>query len=116
MSVKKWRFRVEHILESIERIWSYTEGLTYEEFSQDSRTIDAVIRNLALLGEAARHIPFEIQEKYRDTPWSAMKAMRNVLIHEYERIDQKIVWRTIWDDLPLLPPLLKNILDKEKDE
>lgn len=54
---RDWRFRIEDILEAISRIQSYTAGLTYEEFCQEQRTIDAVVRNFEIMGEAARHIP-----------------------------------------------------------
>ncbi len=116
MYVKDWRFRLEHIIEAINRIQSYTRNLTYEEFSRDHRTIDAVALNFAILGEAARHIPTEIKEKNPSIPWSAMSAMRNITIHDYSRIDVGIVWQTIWDDLPSLPPLLRAILKMESEE
>jgi len=113
MPVREWKFRLEHMLEAIGRIQSYVEGMTYENFTQDSRTIDAVVRNFAILGEAVRHIPQHIQEKHPDVPWSAMAAMRNILIHDYERIDPEIIWRTILDDLPLLPGPLKAIKNEK---
>ena len=61
---RNWRMRVEDILEGIRKIRDYTQGMTYEQFSADTKTVDAVIRNLEIIGEAAGYVPLEIQEKH----------------------------------------------------
>jgi uncharacterized protein with HEPN domain len=87
--------------------------MTFEAFAKDQRTIDAVIRNFILVGEAARHIPEDVQEHYPDIPWSDMRAMRNVVAHQYFEIDLAIVWDTIREDIMTLVPKLQEILDQE---
>ena len=110
MFSRKWAFRVRHILDAVARIRQYTEGMGLETFHIDSRTVDAVVYNLAIIGEAVRHIPDEVQSTHPGIPWKAMRAMRNVVVHEYERVNVSIVWETLQQDLPPLVPLLEELL------
>lgn len=98
------------MIEAIERIQKYTEGMTYEGFSADTKTVDAVVRNFEVLGEAARHVPIEIQTSHPNLPWSKIRGMRNLLTHEYFGISDSILWTTATIDLKPLLPLLKTIL------
>ena len=110
MSSRLWLFRLEDILDSLERIQQYIQDINLQEFKSDQRTIDAVVRNLEVIGEAARYIPESIVEEYPDVPWKYMRDMRNVLIHEYFGIHTEIIWQTITHDLPLLKTQLKKII------
>lgn len=83
MSPRTWEFRLEDISEALERIGEYVEDMDYAAWTKDRKTIDAVIRNLEIIGEAANHIPDAIQEKYMEIAWVQIKGMRNILIHEY---------------------------------
>jgi uncharacterized protein with HEPN domain len=74
--------RVEDILACIEKIKGYTQGMTYKQFSTDGKVVDADIRNLEIIGEAAGYIPMEIQEKYPELAWLEMRGMRNIIAHE----------------------------------
>ena len=103
-----WQFRIYDILEAIDKIESYTHGLGFDEWLKDDKTVDAVVRNIEVIGEAASHLPIEIQEQYQDVPWSMMKGIRNILAHEYFGIDLKIIWKTIKEDLPSLKGLLQK--------
>lgn len=85
-------------------------------FAQDQRTVDAVIRNLEIIGEAARHIPPEVQAKFPNLPWEEMRAMRNLLIHEYFGVDLWIIWQTTQEDLPSLVQQIQHALSKMGDE
>ncbi len=106
MPPREWKFRVEDMLTSIDKIKNYTSGLSFEKFSSNSMVIDAVIRNLEIIGEAAAHIPATVIEKTPDIPWRQLKGMRNLVIHEYFNISLKIIWDTIQSDLdPLIDPL-----------
>ncbi|MCH8311228.1 MAG: DUF86 domain-containing protein [Chloroflexi bacterium] len=69
MSLETWNFRVQHILESAERIIKYTQGMSFDEFTGETKTVDAVLRNLEIMGEAARHVPQEFQDQHSDLPW-----------------------------------------------
>lgn len=112
MSSREWLFRLEDILDSLERIQNYIKGFDLHKFEVDQRTMDAVIRNLEIIGEAARHIPESIVEEYPNIPWRHIRDMRNILIHEYFGIDTTIIWQTITYDLPRLRPQLESIIEK----
>jgi uncharacterized protein with HEPN domain len=112
MPLRKWDLRVRDILASIERIMEYTRGLDFENFKSDTKTVDAVVRNFEIIGEAATHMPEEIIANYPEIPWQEMRDMRNVLAHEYFGINEKIVWETIQDNLPPLVPQLEKLLQK----
>ena len=111
-SEKRWQLRVGHILDAIGKIQRYTAGQTNESFATDERTVDAVVRNFQVLGEAARHVPVEVQSKYPEIPWSIMQGMRHILVHDYFKVKVDIVWRTIQTDLPNLIAPLQRILNE----
>lgn len=83
MPLRDWRFRLEDIVKAIDEINQFTEGMAAEIFWHDLRTVKAVLYNLAVMGEAARQIPEEVQGQYPDIPGRDMSDMRNVVIHEY---------------------------------
>jgi uncharacterized protein with HEPN domain len=101
---------LEDISDSLERIAEYVSGLDYNSWKKDRKTIDAVIRNLEIIGEAACHVPDEIQCQYPEMPWFQMKGMRNVLIHEYFGVDIEVLWKTIQEDLPTLKQKIGQLL------
>jgi len=110
MSPRDWRTRVEDILDAIQKIQEYTKGSSLDSLRQDDRTVDAVVRNLTIIGEAARHVPTEIQTQYPAIPWDDMRDMRNVVVHEYFRVSYAILWRTIQNNLPPLVEQLNELL------
>ena len=113
---ERWRVRVEDILEAVSRAREYTAGMSAEEFLGDRRTIDAVVRNIEVIGEAARHIPEEVQARAPDVPWFQIRGMRNVVIHEYETVDAEIVGETVREDLPsVVEPLRRLLKSPDRD-
>ena len=68
------------------------------------------MRNLGKIGEAARHVPSDIRERYPHLPWAQMRGMRNVVIHEYSSVSTRIIWQTLTESLPPLAPMLQEIL------
>lgn len=93
---------LQHMLESIETIESYTEDVTEADFRERSMLQDAVIRQLEVLGEAAMQLSEETRNEYEDVPWQDITGMRNKLIHGYFGVDIDVVWETVIDDLPRL--------------
>ena len=83
MSHRLWKYRIKDILESVKKIQMNVEQMEFEDFQRDEKTIDAVIRNFIVIGEAARHIPDDISAKYPNIPWRVMGDMRNFAVHEY---------------------------------
>jgi len=116
MSHRLWKYRINDVLGSIKKIQSYVEQMEFEDFQRDEKTIDAVIRNFIVIGEAARHIPDDISAKYPNIPWRVMGDMRNFAVHEYWGVELRTIWKTIRDDLPPLLPNLNQVINSEKDE
>lgn len=110
MFPRDWKFRLEDMVESIDLIEEYVKNMDRNSWSQDRKTIDAVIRNLEVIGEAAKHLPAELQERYPDIPWFHIQGMRNLLIHEYFGVDTDILWQTIEKDLPSLKSRILEII------
>ncbi len=112
MLPRDWRLRVQDILNAIAAIQSYTAGMDYSAFARDRRTVDAVLRNITVIGEAANRIPEAIQVASPEIPWVDMRDMRNVVVHEYFGINQHILWDTTQMDLPSLVDRLQGLLDR----
>jgi len=108
--LRVWKLRITDMLESIQVIQDYTSGMDYDTFIADRRTVDAVIRNLNIIGEAATHVPDEITEQYPEIPWAEMRGMRNIVVHVYFGVNLRIVWDTLQVNLPPLVTLLKRLL------
>jgi len=89
------------IKDSIRKIEKYARGINFSEFSHDEKTMDAVVRNLSIIGEAVRNIPRDTKAKNPDVAWKEILGMRNKVIHEYFGIDDEILWKTIKEDLPV---------------
>jgi uncharacterized protein with HEPN domain len=98
------------ILEAIERIESYVEGKTFEQFAKNTLVIDAVVRNFEIIGEATKHIPAGVKEENPRIQWKDMAGMRDKLAHEYFGVDLEILWRTSTNRLPALKPLIEELL------
>jgi uncharacterized protein with HEPN domain len=113
MPHRKWDLRIKDILASIERITEYTRNLDIDTFRSDTKTVDAVVRNFEIIGEAAAHLPEDLVVDHPEIPWQDMRDMRNVLVHEYFGISEKIVWETLQNDLTPLVPMLKDLLRKQ---
>ena len=110
MPRRDWRFRIKDILDAVQAVQRYTEGITYEGFTTDRKTVDAVIRNLIVIGEAAEHVPDDVAFAHPEIPWKDMRDMRNFVIHEYFGVSDKILWDTLQKDLTPLVVLLKPLL------
>lgn len=89
--------------------------MNYDAFCMDQKTVDAVIRNFTVIGEAVRSVPEHIVSAHAEIPWRDMGDMRNVIVHSYHKVDLKIVWDTIQNDLPgLVEPLAQLLRDDSK--
>ncbi|RLF78916.1 hypothetical protein DRN32_06000 [Thermococci archaeon] len=112
MSKRDYRLFLQDILESIERIEEYTEGYDFETFTKDRKTVDAVLRNLEIIGEAAKHIPENIRMQHPEIPWKRVIGLRNVVIHHYFGVDLSIVWVIIKKQLPELKDAVISLLEE----
>lgn len=98
---------LEDIVLSMQRVHEYIHGLDFQQFKWDYKTVDAVIRNFEVIGEASKNVPQDIKEKYSNIPWEEMYRLRNRIAHEYFGIDYDILWDIATNHLP---QNLKDIL------
>ena len=104
------------IIEAMESIERFIEGMNFEDFVADDKTVSAVLRKLEIIGEAAKHIPSHIRERYDDVPWKQMAGMRDKLIHFYFGVDYELVWRTVTVRIPEIKKRLIEILSELKGD
>jgi uncharacterized protein with HEPN domain len=100
---------VEDMLDALRKIRLYTESMSYSSFLQDEKTIDAVVRNLEVLGEAARQMPEEFSTGHANVPWRKIAGLRNRIVHDYFGLDLAIVWQIIQNDLTQLQSQLMKV-------
>ncbi len=108
MSKRNVNLYFADIREAVNKILKYTRNISYDDFCRDSKTMDAVTRNLEIIGEAANNIPEELRNS-ADIPWSQMIGMRNKVIHEYFGVDPEILWQTAKEDIPALKKRIKDL-------
>jgi uncharacterized protein with HEPN domain len=101
------------ILEAIYRIVAYTNEATYETFLADTKTQDAVIRNLEIIGEATKNLSPELRIKYPDLPWKGMAGLRDRLIHDYFGVNLDIVWHIVAAELSDVAMQIKEIIQNK---
>lgn len=103
---------IKDVLENIERIEIFINGMDYDDFAHDEKTNYAVIRCIEIIGEAVKHIPHPFREKYPEIPWKDMAGMRDKVIHFYFGVNLESVWLTASKDIPEIRPLLENVLEE----
>jgi uncharacterized protein with HEPN domain len=87
------------IIESIEKVEEYAKGMNKDDFLNDTKTQDSVLRRFAIIGEAVKNIPQDFRNKYPDIPWKKVAGMRDILIHEYDGVSLDLIWRVVEKDL-----------------
>ncbi|MBM4349214.1 MAG: DUF86 domain-containing protein [Deltaproteobacteria bacterium] len=114
--IRVWRDYVVDILTSIQEVEDFTRGMDYRDFAGDKKTVNAVVRSLEIMGEAAKRVPEAVRQRYPDVPWKRMTGMRDKLIHEYSGVDLEIVWGVVKTELPPVKPLIDQIFEDLKSQ
>lgn len=110
MSKREAKLYLEDIAEAIRKIDKYTRGMSKQRFLSDEKSIDAVVRNFAVIGEAVTHLPKEIKAAHPDIAWKEIIGLRNKVVHEYFGVDEEILWKTVQEDLPVFKKQIKKLL------
>jgi uncharacterized protein with HEPN domain len=113
MSKRPINLLLNDIRQSIDRIEQYIKNLSFDAFSDDQKSVDAVVRNLEIMGEAARRLPDEFKEKYSEIEWYKVVGLRHRIVHEYFGIDLEIIWQILKKDLPELKSKIMQIMSEE---
>lgn len=100
---------LQDIQRAIAKIRSYVRGMSQEQFAADDKTLDAVIRNLEVIGEAVKQLPTDIRDQAPTIPWTRIAGFRDLLIHQYFGVDVDIVWNILQTKLDELDSAAKNI-------
>src|SRR5262245_35776709 len=103
------------ILDALEKVSRFIEGMTFEEFAKDDKTVFAVVRGLEIIGEATKQIPSAVRDVYPEVPWRAMAGMRDKLTHHYFGVNLLVVWKTATEDLPALEPAIRHIVSESQE-
>jgi uncharacterized protein with HEPN domain len=109
-SIRDWRLYVDDIIESCGRIRRFVAGMTFEAFVADERTCDAVIRNIEVIGEAAKNLPDDVIARAPEVEWRKIRGMRDILAHGYFGLDTKVVWSTATTKLDALERAVRGLL------
>lgn len=111
MSKREVKLLLEDILESAEKIDRYTANLTFTDFIADDKSIDAVVRNFEIIGEAANRLPDDFRNNHSEIEWHKLRGLRNRLVHHYFGIDNNIIWSIKEDFIQKLIYQIRNLLD-----
>ncbi len=111
--MRNYRIYLKDIVAAMDSIDTFIAEMDFEIFQDDDKTSSAVIRKLAIIGEAVKHVPQEVRDKYPQVPWREMAGMRDKLIHFYFGVDYSLVWRAITERIPEIRREMHRILQEE---
>ena len=109
---RDYRVYLDDILEAAAKIRTYTATLTLEDLRSDPNTLDAVIRNLEIIGEAVKNVPDAVRSLHPGVEWRKIAGLRDILIHEYFGIDVEIIWDILQNKLPVLEQQIRQMLSQ----
>ena len=106
---RDYKVYLEDVLEAIRKIREFTAGLTLDTFSQDAKTLDAVVRNLEIIGEAVKHLSDNVRARYPGLDWKKIAGLRDILIHEYFGVNVEVIWDVVQHKLPDLEKAVRAL-------
>ena len=102
---------LQDIVDYAEKAMRFVQDVSFDDFGDNEEKILAVVKTLEIIGEAARHLPKSMRDKYTAVPWKQVTGMRDKMTHEYFSVDLEVVWRTVHEDLPPLRDTAKKMLE-----
>jgi uncharacterized protein with HEPN domain len=102
---------LEDIHDALGQIQEYIQGYNFQQFVNDRKTQDAVVRNLEIMGEAAKHISAGLRRRHAEIPWKSLAGVRDRIVHDYFGINYEIIWQIATKELPELDANLRTILE-----
>ena len=112
MSNRELQLLLEDIMEASQKILSYTSGMSFDDFISDDKTIDAVVRNFEIIGEAANRVPEDFKTEHPEIEWRRMTGLRNRIIHEYFGVDYATVWKIKEENIQELIDFIQQAIDR----
>ena len=101
---------VRDILQNMQDAEEFIQGLSYDQFTADKKTFNAVLRSIEIVGEAAKHVPESVRSKYPAIPWKEMAGMRDKVVHFYFGVNREAIWLVVKERIPSLRPLIERVL------
>jgi len=101
---------IRDIVQNMQDAEEFIQGFSYDQFVSDKKTFNAVVRSIEVIGEAAKHVPAGVREKYPAVPWKEMAGMRDKVSHFYFGVDREAVWYAVKERIPALRPIIEKIL------
>lgn len=114
MSKRTPELLIEDICESISRIAKYTRNISQSQFEKDTKTFDAVVRNLEIIGEAANRLPEKFKGAWTEIEWHKITGLRHRIVHDYFGLDSQIIWQIIVRDIPVFGKALRRLKSRLK--
>ena len=111
MNVRDHGSYIEDIIEHMNYAEGFIKNLSFKEFADDKKTVLSVTKCIEVVGEATKHIPDSIREKYPDIPWNDLAGIRDRLVHGYFKVNLEIVWTTVTQEFPELRPKMEKVLN-----
>ena len=111
---RDWTFFLEDIQESCSRVLRYTQGMTFEQFRADDKTYDAVVRNLEIIGEAAKSLPDDVRAMMPDIEWSKTTGLCNIVAHAYFGINDEILWDVVQNKILPMKVAVDRFMEKRE--
>ncbi len=107
------RLYLDDIIESATRILEYSGRMDFQDFLANRMAYDAILRNLEIIGEAAKNVPSEIRERYPEIEWRKIAGLRDVMAHTYYALEDETLWSIVQDQVPELREQVRRILERE---
>ncbi|MBI4786638.1 MAG: DUF86 domain-containing protein [Chloroflexi bacterium] len=110
---RDFRLLLDDILSAAHKVQSYTVGMNFDQFRNDAKTFDAVVRNLEIIGDAVKHISQDMRDRHTHIEWRRIAGLRDITVHEYFGVDENIIWDVVQNEIPKLILQIELILDED---